>query len=312
MRNQAKRGQPVNIVRVPATSANLGPGYDTLGLALNLWLTVEWRAYPRTVVEVRGEGSELLPHDTTNMVYHILDDTFRDLTGRALPYGYLSIDSEIPVARGLGSSAAAVVAAVRLAYALADTELSAEQCLARAAAIEKHMDNVAAAIVGGATLVFTESDRPCYRRFDPPPFPIVLAIPDYLVSTDMARKILPPMVSRQDAVFNAQRVGLWIYALSQHAWDVLHFAGQDRLHQDARSALLPGFHHALEAATACGAALVALSGSGSTVLAMAPSGREQAIGAAMRGAFAQNRIDARIVTTTASPTGALDRSPVSC
>ena len=302
----------MSVVRVPATSANLGPGYDTLGLALNLWLTAEWRAYPTTVVEVRGEGSDLLPHDASNFIYQVLSQTYHDLTGQSLPPGRLSVDSEIPVARGLGSSAAAVVAAVRLAYILAHQDASAEHCLMRTAAIEHHMDNVAAAIVGGATLVFTENARPHYRRFDPPPFPIVLAIPDYLVSTDVARRILPPMVSRQDAVFNAQRVGLWIYALATGSWDVLAWASQDRLHQAARSSLLPGFTHALEQAKAAGAVFVALSGSGSTVLAMAPPGREHAIGNAMQDAFASYGVDARIVNTTASKTGALDPAPISC
>ncbi|MCL4521678.1 MAG: homoserine kinase [Firmicutes bacterium] len=302
----------MNIVRVPATSANLGPGYDTLGLALDLWLTVEWRAYPTTVVDVRGEGSDLLPRDSTNFVYQILEATYHDLTGYALPTGHLIIESDIPVARGLGSSAAAVVAAIRLAYLIAHQDLSAEQCLMRAAAIEHHMDNVAAAIVGGATLVFTENARPHYRRFDPPPFPIVLAIPDYLVSTDVARRILPAMVSRQDAVFNAQRVGLWIYALSLGAWDVLTWASQDRLHQEARSSLLPGFLHALDQAKSSGAVFVALSGSGSTVLAMTPAGQQRAVGEAMQEAFLSYGVEARIVNTTASRTGALDSAPVSC
>jgi homoserine kinase len=302
----------MNVVRVPATSANLGPGYDTLGLALDLWLTVEWQAYPTLVVDVRGQGADLIPHDANNLVYQILRDTYSDLTGQEIPPGRLIIDSDIPVARGLGSSAAAVVAAIRLAYLLAHQDPSADQCLTRAAAIEHHLDNVAAAIVGGATLVFTENGHPHYRRFDPPPFSMVLAIPDYLVSTEVARRILPPTVDRQDAVFNAQRVGLWIYALASRSWDVLSWASQDRLHQDARSALLPGFSHVLDQARQAGALFVALSGSGSTVLAMAPAGREQPIGVAMHEAFAAYGVDAQILTTRASETGALDTAPISC
>jgi homoserine kinase len=299
-------------VRVPATSANLGSGFDTLGLALNLWLTVEWRAYPTTLVEVRGEGADSLPGDRSNLVYRVLAETYQEVAGRDLPTGHLIIDSEIPVARGLGSSAAAAVSAVKLAYLLADRDVSADQCLIRAAATEHHLDNLAAAIVGGATLVFSDDARPHYRRFEPPPFSIVLAIPDYLVSTDVARNILPPMVSRQDAVFNAQRVALWIYALARGEWDVLTWAGQDRLHQEARSPLLPDFIPVLEEAKAAGALFVALSGSGSTVLAMAPNGREHVIANAMRSTFQAFDVKARTVITSASTVGALHSAPVSC
>lgn len=299
-------------VRVPATSANLGPGYDTLGMALNLWLAAEWRAYPTTAIRIFGEGAELLPSDRSNLIYQVMADTYAELCGRALPDGELLVTSEIPVARGLGSSAAAVVAAVKLAFMLAERDLTPEECLARTTAIEHHADNVAAAIAGGATLVFTADAVPRYRRFDPPPFPVVLAIPNYPVSTDVARGILPSMVPREDAVFNAQRVGLWIYALARNDWNVLRWAGQDRLHQAARSAILPGFSAVIERMEGDGVPFVALSGSGSTVLALAEPGREDHVAAAMRETFAEVGVSARTLVTTASPVGALTTAPVSC
>lgn len=299
-------------VRVPATSANLGPGYDTLGMALNLWLSAEWRAYPTTAVRVIGEGADLLPSDTSNLVYQVMADTYRELAGRPLPAGELLVTSEIPVARGLGSSAAAVVAAVKLAFLLAECDLTPEECLRRTTAIEHHADNVAAAIAGGATLVFTAEAVPQFRRFEPPPFPVVLAIPNYPVSTDMAREILPPMVSREDAVFNAQRVGLWIYALARRDWAVLRWAGQDRLHQAARSAILPGFNAVVERLEREGVPFVALSGSGSTVLALAEPGREDRVAGAMRETFLRVGVQSRTLVTTASPVGALSSAPISC
>ncbi len=299
-------------VRVPATSANLGPGYDTLGLAVNLWLTVHWQAYPRTEVEVCGEGADLLPHDSSNLIYRAAANIYQELTDRPLPSGRLLIESEIPVIRGLGSSAAAVVAAVQLAFLLAERELTVDECLRRATQVEQHMDNVAPAIVGGATLVFSDHNVPRYRRFDPPPFPLVLAVPDYLIATDAARRALPATVARQDAVFNLQRLALWIYSLSCQQWDVLGLAGEDRLHQSARSALLPGFTEVVQTALLHGALFSALSGSGSTVLAMCPQGKEAAVGGQMQEAFARHGIASRIVHTTASPRGALDSFPVSC
>ncbi len=299
-------------VRVPATSANLGPGYDTLGLAVNLWLTVHWQAYPRTKVEVQGEGADLLPHDTTNLIYRVLANTYQELTDRPLCSGHLLIDSEIPVIRGLGSSAAAVVAALQLAFLMAERDLSVDECLRRATHIEQHMDNVAPAIVGGATLVFSDHNVPRYQRFDPPPFPLVLAIPDHLIATDVARRVLPPTVSRQDAVFNLQRIALWIYALSCKQWEVLGLAGEDRLHQAARSALVPGFAEVVQAALHHGALLATLSGSGSTVLAICSNGKAEAVGSHMQEAFSRHGVTSRIVHTTASPRGALNSFPVSC
>lgn len=299
-------------VKVPATSANLGPGYDTLGLALNLWLTVEWRASAVPVVEVRGEGEDVLPHDDSNFIYRLTAETYRELTGCELPPGHMLIDNAIPVARGLGSSAAAAVAAIKLAYAIAKRPLSVEECFRRATAVEHHMDNAAPAIVGGATLVFSDGPELHFYRFNPPPFPMILAIPDYLVPTDVARRILPPMVPRQDAVFNAQRVGLWVYALATQDWEVLRWASQDRLHQEARSPLLPGFVQVMTQAREHGALLAALSGSGSTVLAMAAPGLEDEVARVMQETFASYGVKARIVITEAARQGAFESAPVSC
>ncbi|MBX5468223.1 MAG: homoserine kinase [Firmicutes bacterium] len=299
-------------VRVPATSANLGPGYDTLGLALNLWLTVEWHPAPATVVEVNGEGKEVLPHDASNFLYRLAAATYRELTGEDLPSGHLRIDNAIPVARGLGSSAAAAVAAVKLAFAIARQPLTVEECFRRVTAVEHHMDNAAPAIVGGATLVFSDGPDLHFYRFNPPPLPMILAIPDYLVPTDVARRILPPMVPRQDAVFNAQRVGLWVYALVNQDWEVLRWASQDRLHQEARSPLLPGFVQVMTQAREHGALLAALSGSGSTVLAMTYPGREQLVAQVMQETFALYGVKSRVVITEAAQQGAFEHAPVSC
>lgn len=291
-------------IRVPATSANLGPGFDTLGLALNLWLELTWRPSPTTRITVLGEGAGDLPNDSRNLIYQIALETLNRLTDEPPPSGHLEIRNGIPVARGLGSSAAAAVAGVLLGAAWGGKQLTASQCLHWATPYEGHLDNVAPAVFGGVTLVWTDGESSGYRNLEPPPFPIVLAIPDFKVSTQRARSILPHWVSRQDAVFNAQRVGLWVYALSHRDWDLLRWASEDRLHQNARSPLIPGLRSVLAAARDKGARMATLSGSGSTVLAMADTERVVGVAEAMAGVFHTYGIQARIVVTQPSRRGA--------
>lgn len=299
------------VIKVPATSANLGPGYDALGMALDLWLTVSWDADAPSSIEVIGEGAGQLPAGPDNFLYRVLEETFSELTGKPLPAGRLVMESAIPLARGLGSSAAAAVAAVKLAHALAERELTVADCFRRVSALEKHLDNAAPAIVGGATLVFEDGSEPHFRRFEPPPHPMILAIPDYPVATDASRRILPPLVSREAAVFNAQRVGLWVSTLLQKDWDALRWASQDRIHQDARSALMPGFLPAVAAALSEGALFAALSGSGSSVIAMAPFGSEERIAKVMQNTFSTHGIKAHFLVTHASALGAFYPVPIS-
>ncbi|MCY0884457.1 MAG: homoserine kinase [Firmicutes bacterium] len=291
-------------IAVPATSANLGPGFDTLGLAINLWLEVVWEPAPQTHVHVLGEGAGDLPNDTSNLIYQVAAGVLDRLRRQPPPGGRLTIQNRIPVSRGLGSSAAAVVAGVILGHHWAGEPLDAQRCLEWAWPYEGHMDNVAPAIVGGVTLVWQGEDTQGYRRLDAPPFPIVLAVPDFKVSTRRARDILPPWVSRSDAVFNAQRVGLWVYALARHDWDVLRWAAEDRLHQAARSPLIPGLKSVLRAAQAEGAKMATLSGSGSTVLALVDGEHVVRVAEVMGEQFRAYGIRARILVTRASPKGA--------
>lgn len=256
-------------VKVPATTANLGSGLDTLGMALTLFLEVTFEPGPTWSIEVSGYGHESLSRDPDNLIWQTADVFHRTITGHSVPSGQLIIASQIPVGKGLGSSAAAVVAGLLLANSLLPDPLSRQDLLQWAARLEGHADNAAAALFGGFTLAWTDTQsRIQVRRYRPPDLAIVVAVPPYPVSTPDARKLLPHMVSRHDAIFNAQRMALWLHAVTQRDWSVLHDASADRLHQSYRARLNPQMQHFFDTAEELGAYAAVLSGSGPAVMAL--------------------------------------------
>lgn len=265
--------------RVPATAANLGPGFDCFGLALDLCneLTIDTDAEPG--VSWEGEGAGELPTDGSDMVSLAMRFAETRIAGShgagvfPLPPFALHGRNRIPLQRGLGSSAAAAVAGVALAFRILDLDDPASfatNALWLAAEIEGHPDNAAAAALGGFTIVAGED----VERMDPHPgLRPVLFVPDELrVSTDDARRALPDTVSRDDAVFNVGHAALTIARLLRDP-DRLRLAMRDRLHQDARLALAPEageLFHAISEANLP----VCVSGSGPTLLAFEREGRE--------------------------------------
>lgn len=260
-------------IKVPASTANLGSGFDSLGMALALPLECWFSLGDSLQIEVRGEGEGLIPETEDNLVWQTADVLHRDVTGQAMPPGRLTIKSRIPLARGLGSSAAAIVAGLMLANTVISPRLSRERLLDYASRLEGHPDNVAAALFGGFVLAWHQDDGIHVRSFPAPELRCLLVIPDYKVSTEAARQVLPKSVPLADAVFNAQRLALWIDALSRRDWTLLPEAGRDRLHQPYREPLVPGLTPLIAAALDHGAAFAGLSGSGPTVLALVPSER---------------------------------------
>jgi homoserine kinase len=186
-----------------------------------------------------------------------------------MPNGHLVIDSEIPLGKGLGSSAAASVAGLVLANELLGHAMTLRELLQFADRMEGHADNAAAALYGGFVMVWRDySNNLQVRRYTAPPLEAILAVPPYPVSTPQARQLLPNMVPLQDAVFNGQRVGLWVHAVTQNDWTVLRDASDDRLHQTYRAALNPDMDTLIHKAITSGAYGAVLSGSGPTVLAL--------------------------------------------
>jgi homoserine kinase len=254
-------------VRVPATSANLGPGFDALGLALavhNELLVVESDC---VTVSIRGEGESQLARDGSNLVVQAARMVF-DAAGR--PFRGLGVDcvNRIPLSRGLGSSAAARLGGLLAANALLGNPLDRSALLTLAARAEGHPDNVAAALYGGVTVSCQTPDEVVAVSL---PVPVevrwVVLIPEVTSATAEGRAVLPASVPRSDAVFNVQRVALLLASLLTARADVLHAALDDRLHQPYRARLFPWMPAVSAAAREAGALGCVLSGAGPSLLA---------------------------------------------
>ncbi|MBI4235955.1 MAG: homoserine kinase [Chloroflexi bacterium] len=267
-------------VAVPATTANLGPGFDCLGMALDLWNRVRVAPGEATEVRVTGEGAEVLPSDGRNLVYRAVVRLFRHL-GRAAPSLHLEACNAVPLARGLGSSAAATVAGLVIADRLAGEPLDRGELLALAAEMEGHPDNAAPALWGGCCLVVRHAEDYLVRSVPlPEGLACVLFIPQMTLSTRAARAVLPRRVPREDAIFNVGRTALLVRALALGEWADLRLATEDRLHQPYRATLFPALTPLIRAALEAGAAGAFLSGAGSTVLAFAQAEAAAAVAAA--------------------------------
>ncbi len=291
---------------MPATSANLGPGFDTLGLALNLYNRVEMdRAEPGTLeVLLEGEGAGSLTADWSNLALRAADLVFRQRGGRP-PGLRVRIVSSIPLARGLGSSATAVVGGILAADGLTGGGMSAEEALNLAASLEGHADNVAPALCGGMTISWrNERGYGCLRLEPPLELGAVAAIPTVPMPTARARAVLPEKVPLADAVFNTGRAALLVAAVTTGRLDLLREATMDRLHQPYREKLLPGFREAVTAALEVGALGAFLSGAGSSVLALIRKNDGAKVGEAMEGAFRQKGVGCATRILCPTPQGA--------
>lgn len=291
-------------VQVPATAANLGPGFDCLGIALQLYNTVEMaRTSSGLFIEVQGEGAAEIARDESNIVYRAAMRLFKQT--ESVPPGLkIKLINRIPVARGLGSSAAAIVGGLMAANVLAGNRLSPKELLTLAAALEGHPDNVAPALFGGIVVSVAVEGEVKYVKIEPPPgLKAVLAIPDFSVLTKTARDVLPQLVSLQDAVFNLGRLALLITAFQRGDFSLLPAAMEDRLHQPYRASLVPGMKKVLAAARLAGARGVCLSGAGPSLLAFA-DGNFELIGRVMKDTFRQSGVRARTLVLKISPVGA--------
>jgi homoserine kinase len=281
-------------VVVPASTSNLGPAFDCLGLALGLYneLTVELLdGDGAPLIEIKGEGAGTLSRGEDNFILKAMRTV---LAGRSLP-GRLKLTclNRIPTARGLGSSAAAAVAGLLAANALVDdAALTPEQLLEYATTLEGHPDNVAPALMGG--LVASVKTKNVFRSFPlkaHKDLKAAVCVPAFELSTAKARAVLPDTYLRADAVDNAGRAALLSTALERGLWDRLPLAMEDHFHQPYRAPLIKGFHKILRAAHAAGCG-AALSGAGPSILALGAPEKLEAAGKAMVAAFAAEGIAA--------------------
>ena len=286
-------------VSVPATAANLGPGFDCLGMALGLYHRVSLWEEEGEGVDIRasGEGADALPLDQDNLIYRAVRKTL-DQVGYRPRRLVLESHNDIPLAAGLGSSAAAYIAGLAAGTLLSGQRLEPDLMIRWGSEQEGHPDNVAPCVLGGFTALTSGAAAEVrYVRLDPPPgLTAQVAIPGFSLSTERARMVLPDTVDFQDAVFNQSRVGMLTAAMASGRTDMLGCAMQDRLHQPFRERLVSGLSEVLAAATTAGAAGAALSGAGPTVLALAKHTEVRTIGLRVAETWKRHGIDVRTMT----------------
>lgn len=253
-------------IRVPASSANLGPGFDSFGLAWQMYNEISFA--PSDTMSIRGCDERY--RGENNLCYQAYRHT---LEACGVPCGGLEIvfeKTDIPVSRGLGSSAALIAAGVLAADTLHGLRLEKQELFALAAAVEGHPDNIAPALFGGLTVSLMDGDRPVTRSFPlSNRLHFALLIPSFELSTALSRSVMPREVSMKDAVFNLSRAALLPRALADGDAKLLRLALEDRLHQPYRSALIPGSDEAARLAGELGAIGLCISGAGSTLLCVA-------------------------------------------
>jgi homoserine kinase len=280
-------------VRVPASTANLGPGFDCLGLTLDLWNEAAFIPTGEGIeVSIEGEGKNRLPVDRTNLVAYAFRLYYRHHQIPLPPGLRIACRNNIPSGSGMGSSASGALLGLLGACALSGQPASAEELLVLAAAIEGHADNAAAALYGGLTVTIATGSSWLVRRFDVPRIQALLVLPDFHLPTQAAREALPKQVSLADAVFNLGRTALVVEAFTSGDLDLLCHCMEDHLHQPYRLKLVPGGDEAMAAARAAGAA-VALSGAGPSLIAFC-GGDSTPVGQAMQNAFERAGVRARV------------------
>jgi len=279
-------------IQVPATTANLGPGFDCLGLALKLYLNLEIEEIEEgLVIEYQGEGAEKFSAKKDTLIGKsaelVLKKTGQDKSKKGLK---IKAFNQIPVTRGLGSS---------------NINLTNQEMLELALSLEGHMDNIVPALIGGLTLAYkTGRGEIRWTRIKTPrDLRIVIAIPDFTLSTEEMRKALPQKVTLPKAVFNLSRSALLVNALQNSDWDVLAEAMEDRLHQPYRAPFIPGIEDMFSQIKKTGLAGVALSGSGPSVVSLTKKGREETISKIMKDAFLNAGITCRILVLEADLEG---------
>lgn len=286
----------MTVVTVPATTANLGPGFDCLGAALTLTNTFTFSLSDRPHVSVRGTEAAAVSSSPENLAYRAYTRLYEAL-GREAPPVSLEIDLGIPLARGLGSSASAIIGGLVGANRLAGFPLSHHEVLELAIEMEGHPDNVVPALLGGCRLAVQGETRGGWHWLEIPwPQDVVpiVAIPDFELATKTARQVLPPHCTYADAVFNLSHLGALLRGLETGQREWLQLALGDRLHQPYRQGLIKGYTDLHRAALGAGAHGLVISGAGPTLLALGDPLTAPAIAAALRETWARFNVQARV------------------
>jgi len=294
-------------VRVPGTSANCGPGFDAIGVACTIYndLELTLKGEEGLVIEIEGEGAANIPADERNIVLRAIRTILKRAHREDEVKGFhIRMTNHIPLSRGLGSSAAAIVAGLKAANALLGNRFSRRELLQMATNIEGHPDNVAPAIFGGFTIsVVTRGRVECFSLMPRMPLKLVVAVPEFPLSTRLARSVLPEQVKMKDAVFNLSRAALLVVALTKGQPRFLRNAFADALHQPYREKLVPGMKDVFRAACRAGALGASLSGAGPCLIAYTLE-NEESVGQAMVEAFQEHEIEAHALQLSLDAHGA--------
>ena len=288
-------------IRVPATSANLGPGFDCLGLALDIWNEVRFEESDSMSFHVTGEGAEKLNHRPKNL----LTDSFKrvyEICGKPTRGVNIQAHNNVLHSSGLGSSAAAIIAGIFGANELLDKPLNMSALVKLGTEIEGHPDNVAPALLGGLVVALMTESEVITRRYDVPPLSVVIVKPEVQWQTRTARSVLPSTVSRADAIFNIGRAALVIDALREGNLTLLQKVMDDRIHQSYRLKHIPAGVAAYETAKQFGAA--ALSGAGPSIICFVSPVNVEKAKEKVINVFTKHEIQSRGLITTPSSLGA--------
>jgi len=279
-------------IRVPATSANCGSGFDTLGLACTLYneVTYEITSSRGFQLEVTGEGAEYLKPCGRNLAFASFLRVWNEVTARERIGLKVTMHNRIPMSRGLGSSSSAIVAGIYAGNILSGNRFNDDELLGFATEIEGHPDNVAPALLGGFTISYMDGRKAHSLRVEPAkPLKFIAVVPERRLPTVLARQAIPKTVSHHDAVFNTSRASLLVGALLSGEYQYLASGLEDKLHQPYRAHLIPGLEDVFEAARNAGAYNAIISGAGSTLMAYADVNADhEKIARAMQDAFLKN------------------------
>jgi len=294
-KNKTRRTAKYFEVRVPGSTSNLGPGFDCFGLTLKIYLVIRATPHENASVacRVRTTGARenhSLPRNATNLIYRAMSFAAKR-EGLTLPPVDLAVHNDIPLASGLGSSAAAIVGGIKLAGLICKSEISEQKMQNYATEFEGHPDNVGASIHGGFVSSCLEANGEVLSvKFDwPAKIKVVVVSPHTQLPTHVARAALPRTYSRADAVFNLRRTALFTAAVAQNRFELFAEAMKDRLHQPRRESLVPGLAEALALPQMKGLLGVALSGAGPSIIALS-NGNDEAIGKKVAECFGKHKI----------------------
>ncbi len=278
-------------IKIPATSANLGPGFDCLGLAIALYNSVTIKPSSYYSVSIKGEGEQNVKLKKNNIFVSIFYEIYQELTGQKDPFRF-EFDNQIPFSRGLGSSSAVIVGAIASAYEMAGVKASRESILNKAIIYETHPDNIAPAVYGGFTSSVVEMGKvKTLKKELSSDIKVVMVIPDRSMSTAHSRTQLPKSYMMKNVVYNLSRASLLSAAFFSENWDFLRIASNDCMHEHKRMRQMKELFDVREVALAHGALMSTLSGSGSSFFNLVRANEAVNISNALKKAFEMFRVE---------------------